>query len=152
MKKKSAAAPQAADVPSVPAIAGAVPTPRHVPAGSTLLHRGDKSFGIFFLATGKRRLQRLTPDGGTVTLHMARPGEFFAEASPFADAYHCDARTETECEVEGRADAAPARRSGKPVGLRRRTGAPAGRCRVLSRGVLSPPVPPSAHGIARRAP
>lgn len=34
---------------------------------------------------------RVTPDGVAVTLHQARPGEMFAEASLFSKHYHCDA-------------------------------------------------------------
>lgn len=44
-------------------------------------------------------MQRVTPDGGTVTLHVARAGEMFAEAALFAQSYHCDATAETDCEV-----------------------------------------------------
>lgn len=75
------------------------PLPHRIAAGDALFHRGDKDFGIFFLAAGKLRLQRVTLDGGTVTLHIARAGEMFAEASLFAECYHCDATAETDCEV-----------------------------------------------------
>ncbi|MDP2809980.1 MAG: Crp/Fnr family transcriptional regulator [Rhodocyclaceae bacterium] len=83
----------------IPSIAGMNPLPRRMAAGDTLFHRGDKAFGIFFLAAGRLRLQRVTPDGGTVTLHVVRAGEMFAEASLFAERYHCDATAETDCEV-----------------------------------------------------
>lgn len=68
-------------------------------AGSTLFHRGDPSFGLFFLASGRLRLQRITPDGNATTVHAPRPGELFAEASLFAEHYHCDAVAETDCDV-----------------------------------------------------
>ncbi len=99
MKKNSVAAPQAADTHAAPAIAGIVPTPRRVPAGDMLFRRGDKVFGIFYVAAGRLRMQRVTPDGGTVTLHVARPGEMFAEASLFAERYQCDVVVETDSEV-----------------------------------------------------
>lgn len=84
---------------AIPSIAGMRPLPRRMAAGDTLFHRGDKAFGIFFLASGRLRMLRVTPDGGTVTLHVARAGEMFAEASLFAERYHCDATAETDCEV-----------------------------------------------------
>ena len=84
---------------AIPAIAGMHPLPRRMAAGEQLFRRGDKTIGIFYLAAGRLRMQRLTPDGGTVTLHVARAGEMFAEASLFAERYHCDAAAETDCEV-----------------------------------------------------
>jgi CRP-like cAMP-binding protein len=41
--------------------------------------------------SGRLRLIRRTVDDHLVILHTARRGEFFAEASLFAEAYHCDA-------------------------------------------------------------
>jgi CRP-like cAMP-binding protein len=82
-----------------PDIAGVRPTLRRLSAGATLFHRGDATFGIFFLAAGRLRLQRVTPDGNATTLHAPRPGEMFAEPSLFADCYHCDAIADTDCEV-----------------------------------------------------
>ena len=43
------------------------------------------------MESGRLRLIRRTVDDHLVILHTARRGEFFAEASLFADAYHCDA-------------------------------------------------------------
>ena len=40
---------------------------------------------------GQVRLVRHAIDGGLVTLHVAGRGDMFAEASLFADRYHCDA-------------------------------------------------------------
>ncbi len=84
---------------AIPTIAGLRPPLRRMVAGETLFHRGDKAFGIFFLAAGRLRMQRVTPDGGTVTLHVARAGEMFAEASLFSDRYHCDAIADVACEI-----------------------------------------------------
>lgn len=95
MKEKSPAPSDSA----IPSIAGVRPLPRRIAAGDTLFHRGDKAFGIFFLASGRLRMQRVTPDGGTVTLHIARAGEMFAEASLFAECYHCDAAADTDCDI-----------------------------------------------------
>lgn len=64
-----------------------------------MFRRGDATVGVFFLAAGRLRMQRATPDGATVSVHAARPGELFAEASLFTERYHCDAVAETDCEV-----------------------------------------------------
>ncbi len=51
----------------------------------------DPTRGLFQVETGLVRLVRHASDGSDVTLHVARPGEIFAEASLFAEHYHCDA-------------------------------------------------------------
>ncbi len=63
------------------------------------MRQGDKSIGVFFLTAGRLCMQRVTPDGGMVTLHIVRPGETFAEASLFADRYQCDIIAETDATV-----------------------------------------------------
>ncbi|HYF53467.1 MAG TPA: Crp/Fnr family transcriptional regulator, partial [Salinarimonas sp.] len=49
---------------------------------------------------GCLRLERRTVDGRLVVLHTARAGELFAEASLFANAYHCDAVATSVAVVE----------------------------------------------------
>lgn len=83
----------------IPLIAGIQPLRRELPKGAALFRQGDKTFGIFYLIRGKLRMRRVTPDGGLVTLHIARPGEMFAEASLFSERYQCDAVAETDCEI-----------------------------------------------------
>lgn len=83
----------------LPPLAGVVPQARVVPAGTTLFHKGDAAKGIFVLAEGAMRLVRVTPDGTAVTLHLARPGEMFAEASLFVKRYHCDAIADADSVV-----------------------------------------------------
>lgn len=85
-------------VPGAP-LAGVTPSPRRLAAGDRLFRQGDRTFGIFQLAAGRVRLQRVTPDGATVTIHLARPGEMFAEASLFSEGYHCDAVAELDSDV-----------------------------------------------------
>ncbi len=84
---------------SLPPLAGVTPMLRSVPAGTTLFRLGDPTIGIFLLVDGSLRLVRVTSDGGSVTLHQARPGETFAEASLFAMLYLCDALADTDCVV-----------------------------------------------------
>lgn len=91
MKAQIATTPaDAADI-SLPLLAGVTPLLRELAAGAALFRQGDRTIGIFVLQRGAVRLVRVTPDGTAVTLHLARPGEMFAEASLFATHYHCDA-------------------------------------------------------------
>lgn len=83
--------PPVASDTSPPPLAGVAPLLRQVAAGAALFRQGQRTVGVFVLLRGALRLQRVTPDGATVTLHLARPGEMFAEASLFAAHYHCDA-------------------------------------------------------------
>ena len=59
--------------------------------GELLFRQGDPAVAIYKVESGRLRLIRRTVDDHLVILHTARRGEFFAEASLFADAYHCDA-------------------------------------------------------------
>jgi len=99
MKMNSPTQPEGSRANQAPVIAGVQPVFRRLSAGSTLLRQGDKSIGVFFLTTGRLRMQRVTPDGGMVTLHIVRPGETFAEASLFAERYQCDIIAETDAAV-----------------------------------------------------
>ena len=58
--------------------------------GELLFWQGDPAVAIYKVESGRLRLIRRTVDDHLVILHTARRGEFFAEASLFADAYHCD--------------------------------------------------------------
>jgi CRP-like cAMP-binding protein len=80
-------------------LAGVEPDSRLITAGTALFRQGDRSFGVFLLESGRVRLQRITPDGSIVSIHLARPGETFAEASLFSENYHCDAIAEVDSRV-----------------------------------------------------
>lgn len=67
--------------------------------GQALFHRGDQSRGPFILQAGRIRLYRQDESGSEVTLHRVRPGEHFAEASVFSNAYHCDCMAEDDSTV-----------------------------------------------------
>ncbi|MEM7488129.1 MAG: Crp/Fnr family transcriptional regulator [Pseudomonadota bacterium] len=69
---------------------------RRLPAGAALFHRGDPVTHLFHLREGRVALRRALHDGGTLTLHVADPGEVVAAASLWADATHCDAICETD--------------------------------------------------------
>ena len=64
---------------------------RQLAAGGSLFNQGDRAVAIYRVESGRLRLVRRTSDDHLVVLHTARRGEFFAEASLFAETYHCDA-------------------------------------------------------------
>jgi CRP-like cAMP-binding protein len=72
---------------------------RELASDEVLFHQDDLVMALFRLETGRIRLVRHLEDGTTVILHSARSGETFAEASAFADAYHCDAVAEVASRV-----------------------------------------------------
>ena len=67
---------------------------RSLDEGETLFRRGDQVEWAFLVSDGRLLLQRALQDGGLLTLHTAVSGDLVAEASLFADRYHCDAVTE----------------------------------------------------------
>jgi CRP-like cAMP-binding protein len=82
-------------------IAGIAPDRTHdLARGQILFRQGDAATAIYRVIGGCLRLERRTFDGRLVVLHTARPGELFAEASLFADAYHCDAVATEPAQVE----------------------------------------------------
>jgi CRP-like cAMP-binding protein len=66
-------------------------TVRVLAPGELLFRQGNPAAAIYKVESGRLRLIRRTVDDHLVILHTARRGEFFAEASLFAEAYHCDA-------------------------------------------------------------
>ncbi|MDE2005458.1 MAG: Crp/Fnr family transcriptional regulator [Rhodospirillales bacterium] len=67
--------------------------------GEALFRQGDPARAIFQILAGRLVLIRHTIGGQRVLLHNACPGDLFAEASLFADAYHCDAAAAAVSEV-----------------------------------------------------
>lgn len=64
---------------------------RRLDAGATLFRREEPVVSVFVVRSGKIALERPMKDGSSFTLHVASAGMAIAEASLFADAYHCDA-------------------------------------------------------------
>ena len=60
-------------------------------AGVTLFVRGAPVTHILLVRSGAVALERLLPSGDPLVLHVAGEGDLLADASLFADAYHCDA-------------------------------------------------------------
>ncbi|WP_300064406.1 Crp/Fnr family transcriptional regulator [uncultured Roseobacter sp.] len=72
---------------------------RSVKGGTVLFHRGDLVKHAYFVKEGRVRLQRPLEEGGLLTLHTAAIGELVAEASLFAERYHCDALVGDQTEM-----------------------------------------------------
>ena len=72
---------------------------RALAPGEFLFEQGDRATAIYKVESGRLRLIRRTVDDHLVVLHTARRGEFFAEASLFAEVYHCDAIAASQSRV-----------------------------------------------------
>ena len=64
---------------------------RSLARNGPLFRQGDKVTAIYFVETGRLRLERRTLDGRALVLGTTPAGEFFVEAALFSDNYHCDA-------------------------------------------------------------
>jgi CRP-like cAMP-binding protein len=64
---------------------------RQLAAGTLLFRNGDPVLSLFLVRAGEVLLVRVLPDGFELTLQRAGPASVLAEASLFADRYHCDA-------------------------------------------------------------
>ena len=78
---------------------GVKPVIRELAAGETLFAAGDAARGFFLVRSGRMRLVRFGAGGRETALFVAGPGERFAEASLFAETYHCDAVSLIESSV-----------------------------------------------------
>jgi len=64
---------------------------RSLARDEVLFRQGDKVTAIYFIETGRLRLDRRTFDGRSLIVGISPAGEFFVEAAIFADIFHCDA-------------------------------------------------------------
>ena len=64
---------------------------RGLAARETLFRRDEAVGAVYLVRTGRIALERPLADGVPLTLHTAGAGDLLAEASLFAEAYHCDA-------------------------------------------------------------
>lgn len=69
---------------------------RTLAGGEALFVQDSATAGLFYLVSGTIDLKRMTKNGHSVTIHRARSGETFAEASLFSDSYHCTATAISE--------------------------------------------------------
>ena len=80
-------------------VAAEAVTLRSLANGQSLFRQSEPVCSLYRLESGRMRLVRHTENGTAVVVHLARPGETFAEASAFAVTYHCDAVAETDSQV-----------------------------------------------------
>jgi CRP/FNR family transcriptional regulator, dissimilatory nitrate respiration regulator len=64
---------------------------RSLARDEVLFRQGEKVPAIYFIETGRLRLERQTFDGRSLIVGTTPGGEFFVEAALFADTFHCDA-------------------------------------------------------------
>lgn len=69
---------------------------RRFGAGAFLFHRGDTVALLYLVLEGEIHLLRHQEDGATLVQQRAGAGALLAEASLFAERYHCDAVAVTE--------------------------------------------------------
>lgn len=67
--------------------------------GDTLFWQGQQTHGFFRVLRGSVTLQRMTETADVLVIHRAAKGDYFAEASVFSEAYHCDAVSMHDSEV-----------------------------------------------------
>jgi CRP-like cAMP-binding protein len=72
---------------------------QRVDAGNSLFRTDDPVRSLFLITAGELRLVRALPNGLQLTLQRAGTGSIVAEASLFADRYHCDALAAEESAV-----------------------------------------------------
>src|SRR5437762_965332 len=64
---------------------------RSLARNEALFRQGEKVTAIYFVESGRLRLERRTFDGRSLVLGTTSAGNFFVEAALFADIFHCDA-------------------------------------------------------------
>jgi CRP-like cAMP-binding protein len=72
---------------------------RTIAQGKALFRREDAVQSMFLVRSGSIALERPMADGTALTLHVATTGTALAEASLFAETYHCDAVARTDTQV-----------------------------------------------------
>ena len=78
----------------------AIAQPVHLDRGQTVFREGDPCPGIFVVGSGIVRIYKLAPSGKDHTLHLAGPGQTFAEVASlgcFPCPAYAEAVEDTEC-------------------------------------------------------
>jgi len=76
--------------------AGLQALPLSLSSGDHLFRIGDRITRLYFVLSGSLTMVRTLETGQEVVVQRAGAGELFAEASLFAERYHCDAICETD--------------------------------------------------------
>src|SRR5690349_9419572 len=73
----------------------------NLPCGTVALRDGERLFrqsqkpkDLYFVESGRVRLERQLKDGAVAVMHVARQDDWVAEGSLFHERYHCDAIAE----------------------------------------------------------
>lgn len=74
---------------------------RRLAAGEALFRSGDPVRFLYRVETGAVNLVRPLTHGAELVLQRARAGALLAEASLFAERYHCDAVAGTDARIRG---------------------------------------------------
>ena len=74
---------------------------RSLAARETLFRLSEQVARLYLVQEGEVALERLSADGQRLILQRARAGDVLAEASFFAETYHCDAVALTPARVVG---------------------------------------------------
>ena len=64
---------------------------RQLEPGGALFRVGDSALGLVVVRSGAVELRRVSPEGRSLVLHRAGPGDTLGEASLFEARHHCDA-------------------------------------------------------------
>ena len=72
---------------------------RKVAKGAAVFRQEDRVQSMYIVRSGAVALERPMKDGVPLTLHVATTDMALAEASLFADTYHCDAVARSDAEV-----------------------------------------------------
>lgn len=72
---------------------------RTLEQGTVLFRREDRVRSMYLVGSGAVALERPMKDGTALTLHTATAGTALAEASLFAETYHCDAVARTPAQI-----------------------------------------------------
>lgn len=72
---------------------------REIAKGGSVFRQGDRVQSMYLVRSGTVALERPMTDGIPLTLHIATADMALAEASLFADTYHCDAVARTDAEI-----------------------------------------------------
>ena len=90
-----------------------------VAAGELLFSRGSEVSHLFLVESGLVHLIRYQESGAPTVMQRARAGDIVAEASLFADQYHCDASAVSDGAVTRFSIAAVRRRLAEDAGFAR---------------------------------
>lgn len=72
---------------------------RTLEQGKVLFRREDRITSMYFVRSGEVALERPLADGTALALHVATAGNSLAEASLFAETYHCDAVARSHAQI-----------------------------------------------------